>query len=78
MIVRLRPIAETSDTVTFARSDVEAFIDALDEKEALRAHRATRTGEKLPADVVRRLATGEHPVRVCREHRGLSAAALAA
>lgn len=33
--------------------------------------------ERLPADLVKRMLDGEHPVRVWREHRGLTAAALA-
>ena len=31
-----------------------------------------------PADLVRRIADGEHPVRVWRTHRGMTARALAA
>lgn len=34
--------------------------------------------ERVPAAVVRRLAAGEAPLRVWREHRGLSLRALAA
>jgi len=33
--------------------------------------------ELIPADMVKRMIEGESPVRVWREHRGLSAAALA-
>ncbi len=31
-----------------------------------------------PADLIRRIADGEHPVRVWRSHRGMTARALAA
>ncbi len=33
--------------------------------------------ERLPAEMVSRLVGGEHPVRIWRQHRGLSIAALA-
>jgi len=33
--------------------------------------------ELIPADMVKRMVEGESPIRVWREHRGLSAAALA-
>lgn len=51
-------------------ADVRAF-DA--------AHTALAAGEEelIPAEVVDRLLDGEKPVRVWREYRGLSAAALA-
>jgi len=38
----------------------------------------TRTGKRVPAAVIRRLAAGEAPLRVWRAHRGLSLRALAA
>ena len=34
--------------------------------------------EWVPADLVRRIAAGEHPVRVWRDHRGMTGSALAA
>jgi DNA-binding XRE family transcriptional regulator len=34
--------------------------------------------EWAPADLVRRIAAGEHPVRVWRGHRGMTASTLAA
>jgi DNA-binding Xre family transcriptional regulator len=34
-------------------------------------------GEFVPGEVVNRLVAGEHPVRVWRDHRGLSGAELA-
>jgi hypothetical protein len=33
--------------------------------------------EALPGELIRRLVDGEHPLRLWREHRGLSTAALA-
>lgn len=53
---------------------VEALEDALD----MQAAAATReTREYLPAEMVDRLLAGESPVRIWREHRGLTLAALA-
>jgi hypothetical protein len=78
MIARPEPIAETSDTITFSRVDVERLFDALDDLETRAAFLATRDEERLPAEVVQRLCAGENPVKVLREHRGHSVAALAA
>ena len=77
MIAKPEPIAETSDTVTYARADVDRLFDALEDLEARAAFSATRDEERLPANVVGRLCAGENPVKVFREHRGLTAAALA-
>lgn len=71
------PIRGDRDTVTFARKDIDRLFDALEDAEAKAAHAATREEEKLPAAAVRRLCAGESPVRVFRELRGLSGAALA-
>jgi ribosome-binding protein aMBF1 (putative translation factor) len=79
----IRPLAEDGDTVLLRRSDYEALLrDAEDAADAatMRAVEA-RVGagedEYVPIEVTRRLAAGEVPVRVWREHRGLSARALA-
>lgn len=55
---------------------------AEDAKDAEALHRAAKRyasgkEEAVPADVVDRLLAGESPVRVWREHRGLTAALLA-
>lgn len=58
---------------------VEAAEDA-DDSEAVRRFRAAvASGEEeaLPAEVVGRILAGDSPVRVWREHRGLTAQALA-
>ena len=34
--------------------------------------------EWIPADMVRRMAAGEHPIRVWRDYRGMTASGLAA
>ena len=77
MIVRPRPIAETGDTITYSRTDVDRLFEQLEDLEARAAYTATRAEETLPAEVVQRLCAGDNPVRVFREHRGLSVALLA-
>lgn len=77
MMRKPMPVREDRDTVTFARRDVAALFEAMEDTEARAAHAATREEEKLPAETVRRLCTGESPVRVFRELRKLTAAGLA-
>jgi DNA-binding XRE family transcriptional regulator len=77
MIARPRPVAETGDTITYSRADVNRLFEQLEDLEARAAYAATRTEETLPADVVRRLCAGDNPVKVFREYRGLSEAQLA-
>jgi ribosome-binding protein aMBF1 (putative translation factor) len=77
MIVRPRPIAETGDTITYNRVDVDRLFEQLEDLEARAAYTATRVEERLPPEVVKRLCAGDNPVRVFREHRGLSPGRLA-
>lgn len=78
MIARPRPIAETAETVTYSKADIDQLFETLEELEARAAYVATRGEEKLPAAAVQRLCRGESPIRVFREYRGLSTAELAA
>ena len=57
---------------------VEAAEDAADAMAVQRWKAAMEAGEEemLPADFVDRILAGESPVRVWREHRGMSAQAL--
>lgn len=58
---------------------LEAAEDAAD-RDALRRFRAARDAgeeEMLPSALVDRILAGESPVRVWREHRGMTAQALA-
>lgn len=77
MMRKPTPIREDRDTITFARGDVAALFEAMEDAEARAAHAATREEEKLPAEAVRRLCTGESPIRVFRELRKLTGAGLA-
>jgi ribosome-binding protein aMBF1 (putative translation factor) len=79
----IRPLAEDDDTVLLSRADYEALVqraedtaDAAQMREA-EARVAAGEDEYVPIEVTRRLLAGEVPVRVWREHRGVSARALA-
>jgi hypothetical protein len=79
----ITPISETPDSVTLRRADFEALAelvaDAQDlaDADAVKARMAAGETEVFPFDVAERLLDGVHPVTVFREHRGLSARALA-
>jgi DNA-binding Xre family transcriptional regulator len=79
----IRPLAENGDTVLLRRADYEALVreaeDAADAAQIRAAEARVAAGEDeyVPIEVTRRLMAGEVPVRVWREHRGLSARALA-
>jgi hypothetical protein len=79
----VRPLAENGDTVLLRRADYEALLrqaenaaDAMQIREA-EARVAAGEDEYVPVELTRRLMAGEVPVRVWRQHRGLSARALA-
>lgn len=59
-----------------AAERLEDIVDAADAKAALARVRDGES-ETIPFGMVRRLSAGEHPLRVWRQHRGLSLAALA-
>jgi DNA-binding XRE family transcriptional regulator len=78
-----------ADTVTLSRVQYEALLDRLEEAEdkvtldALEARIAKHgfaeaTQDYLPMELIKRLSSGEHPIRVWRAHRGLTREALAA
>ena len=82
-------MSEKTDTVTLTRAEYEALHERLEDAEdnafldGIEAHERAIGKEKaradyLPAELVRRLIDGEHPVRVWRAYRGLSREALAA
>ena len=83
MIV-VEPIALTEDTAVLRRRDYDALIQAYeDAADALalaevRGREAAGGAEYVPVELVERVFVGgEHPVRVWREHRGLTLGALA-
>ena len=79
----IRPLAENGDTVLLRRADYEALVrqveDAVDATQLRGAGARVAAGEDeyVPLELTKRLMAGEVPVRVWREHRGLSARALA-
>jgi ribosome-binding protein aMBF1 (putative translation factor) len=80
----IRPLAENGDTVLLRRADYDALVrqaeDAADATQIREAEARGAAGEDeyLPVELTKRLMAGEVPARVWREHRGLSARALAA
>ena len=78
-----RPLSRSpGDTVTLSRAEYDALIERIEDLEDAVALRAARergiTRDALPADKMKRMIAGEHPVRIWREHRSLTAQALAA
>jgi DNA-binding XRE family transcriptional regulator len=82
-------MSNDTETVTLTRAEYEALIERIEDAEdnafldsvearerAIGTERAR--ADYLPAELVRRLIDGEHPVRVWRIHRGLTREALAA
>jgi DNA-binding XRE family transcriptional regulator len=83
MIV-VEPIALTEDTAVLRRRDYDALIQAYeDAADALalaevRTREAAGDAEYVPVELAERIFVGgEHPVRVWREHRGLTLGGLA-
>lgn len=78
-----KPLKADKQSVTLARKDwkalVEALEDADDRKSILdsRARRAAGMDDAVPAAVLKRLIARENPVRVYREWRGMTGTALA-
>ncbi len=66
---------EPADLVVIRPEDLE---EMLEDAAATAAWHRTRNEEAVPVAVVDRLLAGDNPIRVWREHRGLSLSALAA
>jgi DNA-binding Xre family transcriptional regulator len=79
----ISPLAEDGDTVLLSRAHYESLLrqaeDAGDAALIREAEARIEAGEDehVPIALTKRLMAGEVPVRVWREHRGLSARALA-
>ncbi|MBP7339715.1 helix-turn-helix domain-containing protein [Niveispirillum sp.] len=80
----ITPLTITADTVLLARADYDALLAALEEArdiatvQQFKADLAAGHTETLPWDMAKALLDGANPVRVWREHRGMTARALAA
>jgi DNA-binding XRE family transcriptional regulator len=84
----IKPVAETIDTVTLTRGDFEALMAALEDAKDAATFRAFNAclaakskdavlADFLPVEAVERLLSGESPVRIWREQRGMTLRSLA-
>jgi ribosome-binding protein aMBF1 (putative translation factor) len=78
------PAGEEFPVTVIAQDEFEALTEQLENLiehaenlEAEIAYRRTRDEESLPLEMVKRITAGENPVRVWRQHRGLSLRILA-
>jgi DNA-binding XRE family transcriptional regulator len=83
-MIIVEPIALTADTAVLRRRDYDALIHAYEQAaDALvlaevRAREAAGVAEYVPVELAERIfVVGEHPLRVWREYRALTLAALA-
>ncbi len=66
-----------ADTVTIPREEYDALRARIEDLDDILAAHATMTGARLPYAFAIRDIEGEHPVRVWRDYRKLTASALA-
>ncbi|MBS0273952.1 MAG: helix-turn-helix domain-containing protein [Proteobacteria bacterium] len=75
-----KPLSKSKDTVTLSRKSWEAMVEALEDAKDIRTVdaflRRKDKSDAMPVAFVSRLLTGEPPVRVYREWRGMTATAL--
>lgn len=80
----IKPIRVTDDTVTLAKADYEALLEAvegardLERVKEIEADLAAGVTETMPLDMALVLCDGANPVRTWRKHRGMTARELAA
>ena len=77
-----RPLSRSrGDTVKLLRAEYDALIERIEDLEdAAIARAAQERGiirDALPVEALNRVLSGEHPIRIWREHRGLTMQALA-
>jgi DNA-binding XRE family transcriptional regulator len=85
----IKLLAETDNTVTISRADLETLVQAAEDAEDTAAVRMRRRHEEslggyemakgnyLTGDEAKRILAGDSPVRIWREKRGLTQRALA-
>jgi len=66
-----------AETVTIPLGQFNEMRERLEDLNDILAAYEARTGATLPHDLAMRVIAGEHPARVWRERRGLTASALA-
>ncbi len=67
-----------ADLVALAPAEYLALVERAEDAAAEAAYRRAESEERVPIAVVERLLAGESPVRVWREHRGLTLVELGA
>lgn len=72
-------VQDADGFVTIPVADLEALIRRVEDAEDRRSIEAALKGpdDALPAELVKRMIAGESPLRILREHRGLTLQALA-
>jgi DNA-binding XRE family transcriptional regulator len=76
-------VAETEDSVTLRRADYEALLAEIEDARDIAIGRkvlddlAAGRDELIPMEIANRLFSGQNPVRVWREYRGMSGRTLA-
>jgi len=75
------PGRKSADVVTLTRARYEALIERIEDLEDARIIREAEANRDrrsyLPIELAERIFAGEHPLRIWREHRALTLAALA-
>jgi mRNA interferase RelE/StbE len=65
-------------TITIPKAEYDAMRERLEDLEDILAARAVEDDERIPHEIAERLLFGgDHPIRVWREHRGLTQKQLA-
>lgn len=83
MTIQIIKTPTGDDLVVLPKSDYDRLVELAEDRgdaaAAAEMRRQVRSGEQkvFPADVTNRLIDGENPVKVFREHRGLTQAQLA-
>jgi len=68
----------SGDMIVMSRANYRELLERAEDATATAAHQRSRGEERVPLAVIKRLMAGDPPVRVWREHRDLTLAALAA
>lgn len=71
-------LVDDKDPADFVLLAVDELAEIIEDRAVQAGYERTRAEETVPIAVVDRLLAGENPIRVWREHRGLSLIALAA
>jgi hypothetical protein len=70
-------LVDNEDAADFILLAVDELAEIIEDRAALASYERTRGEEVVPIAVADRLLAGENPIRVWREHRGMSLISLA-